>query len=331
MTIVPNTFQCFNVYIDRAMELLTDTEFRCLLFATRHIMGWQNKIEKRCGVISLSMFEHGFVDGNENRYAGTGLSRNTIIKTTASLTKYGFFERVGHATSDGQEWRLAEQNIDWLALEQRKAKRDVQNKKRTQRATAASPKTKAQGGTSDVTGNVGRDVTGTSDVTGGGTSDVTESKPYQNQVKNQDSIRIVTSRYFIPALVKAMSTASDKIIPIDADSYQDWLTALATIFDTVPQSAILRHWYNVFNNRATSGKWQDANISPPATLDEVRRWHQYEIRESLNINGPRHNPHTQGKFVTALNINNRFLRWRAKAAAIENEKQARAELEKASA
>lgn len=111
-------------------------------------------------------------------------------------------------------------------------------------------------------------------------------------------------------------------------TYDEWMQTLATIYDTTPASAKLRNWYNVFNGRAKTGKWQEANITPPATLDEVVAWHQYEVRESIKESGKRTNPYTQGKFVSALNVNDRFLRWRERKAAVEAERQRHAELER---
>jgi hypothetical protein len=185
---IPNTFQCFNMYVDRAMELLTDAELRCLLFATRHILGWKDRVSERAARLSLTAFENGFTDKNGKRYAGVGLSRPVIIKAVDSLVNFGFLERVGKPTPKGQRYELSDGDIDWSTLEARKAEKDNKNQKRIKKATAASleargvtsdlPVTSHGTGTSDVTG------TGTSDVTGTGTSDVTESNPPSNPPTN---------------------------------------------------------------------------------------------------------------------------------------------------
>lgn len=168
---IPNTFQVFNVYIDRAMELLTDAEFRCLMFATRHILGWRDKVNDRQGVISLTMFERGFETKAGAHFGGCGLSRGTIIEATNKLVEFGFLERIGQANMYGQRWQLSDGEIKWAKLEERKAARDAINQKRTVKATRASVK-KREAGTSDVTSNVERTSAGTSDVTDAGTSDV---------------------------------------------------------------------------------------------------------------------------------------------------------------
>jgi len=72
-TLLPNTFQCFNLYIDRALEHLTDSELRILLYTTRHILGWQDKIKKKQGHIRLTMFERSYTTETGNHYGGCGL------------------------------------------------------------------------------------------------------------------------------------------------------------------------------------------------------------------------------------------------------------------
>lgn len=152
MTGVPNTFQCFNAYVDKAMELLTDAELRCLLFATRHIMGWQDKINERQGVISLSMFEHGFVSKEGVRFAGCGLRRPAIQKAVTSLAEYGFLKKAGEVTPDGQQWQLAETGIEWKKLEARHYEKTAKGIKQVEKAVAASAEKRRseQGGTLDV-------------------------------------------------------------------------------------------------------------------------------------------------------------------------------------
>lgn len=183
---IPNTFQTFNVYIDRAMELLTDAEFRCLMFATRHILGWRDKVNDRQGVISLTMFERGFETKAGAHFGGCGLSRGTIIEATNSLVTFGFLERIGHANMYGQRWQLSEGEIDWVKLETRKVERDAINQKRTIKATRASIK-KREAGTSDVTSNVERTSAGTSDVTDAGTSDVLNQTHANTPSKRESS------------------------------------------------------------------------------------------------------------------------------------------------
>ena len=138
---VPNTFVTFNEYVDRALAHITDAELRVLLFATRHIMGWQDKVSSRTSCLSLSMFEHGFEytdrkTGDPRRFGGCGLGRPAISRALKSLEQLGFIERAGYLQDKGQMWRLGD-DPDWDRLEQRTAERNVVNRKRTANASAA--------------------------------------------------------------------------------------------------------------------------------------------------------------------------------------------------
>lgn len=136
MTLVPNTFQSFNVYIDRAMELLSDAEFKVLMFSTRHIMGWQDKIDSRIAHISISMFEHGFTDKHGKTYCGTGLGRASIINALNVLVHCGFLDKVGEPTADGQAWKLSERDIHWDYLAERKNIKAQKGSQQTEKARA---------------------------------------------------------------------------------------------------------------------------------------------------------------------------------------------------
>lgn len=185
--IVPNTFQTFNAYIDRAMIHLTDAEFRVLMYATRHIMGWQDKINSRMGYISLEMFENGFnytdEDGEELHFAGCGLRRNAISKALGSLCEFGFLERVGKPTEKGQQWRLVAKP-QWQKLEARSAEIAARNQKRLTKANEALAAKKA-----NPPLPVSSDDTIPSDdmtlVSSHDTQPVSSDEHKQNQVQNQ--------------------------------------------------------------------------------------------------------------------------------------------------
>lgn len=179
MTIVPNSFQTPNVFIDQAMLYLTNSELRVLLFATRHIMGWQDKIKKRQGAISLTMFENGFTTTDGKRYQGCGIGKHAIITALDSLVKFGFLTREGLPTEDGQVWELHE-NVDWKALI---ARTDATEDNRRQQTKKARQKMQAKRGGSvveqtpagGVSDNTMQGVVG---QTSTGVVEHTESKPY---------------------------------------------------------------------------------------------------------------------------------------------------------
>lgn len=179
MTGLPNTFMVFNVYVDRAMELLTDSELRILIFATRHILGWQDKVEDRQGFISISMFEKGYVTGNGVHFAGTGLNRQTIIDAVGGLVDFGFLKKDGKPTSKGQKYTLCTDGIDWSKMESRRDEKVLKAKQRTAKANA-----KRRGGTSDNTGTLDNTMQGTSDNTMLGTLDNTQTNTYSNPSSN---------------------------------------------------------------------------------------------------------------------------------------------------
>lgn len=132
--LLPNTFQTFNSYVDDAMEMLTGEEYKCLSFATRHILGWQDKIDDRCGVISLTMFVKGFKSRDGKVFGGTGLTRPTVQKALDELSRLGFLMKVGKPTPKGQQWQLGDEP-DFEVLAARhdalRAKRKDTRKKRT--------------------------------------------------------------------------------------------------------------------------------------------------------------------------------------------------------
>lgn len=132
--IAPNTFQTFNVYVDRAMQHVTDAELRVLIFATRHTMGWQDHVNDRMACLSITMFVEGFTTREGVTYGGCGLGRPAVSKALNSLEVVGLLERAGYIEQKGQQWRLgAEPN--WVALEQRSRESATANLRRTQKAS----------------------------------------------------------------------------------------------------------------------------------------------------------------------------------------------------
>lgn len=158
MTIIPNAFQTPNLYVDRVMPYLTESELRVLIFATRHILGWQDTIKKRQNTISITMFERGFSTKDGEYYAGCGLGRAAIIKALESLVEFGLLGKDGEATSDGQKWTLKTTGINWEKLETRQGKQLDAFRSRTLKAREKAA-TKREAGVSDTP-----DETGLSDT-----------------------------------------------------------------------------------------------------------------------------------------------------------------------
>ncbi|MBK8035329.1 MAG: DnaD domain protein [Chloroflexi bacterium] len=207
--IIPNSFQSPNDYVDVAMELLTGEEYKCLSFAARHILGWQDKINSREGVISLSMFEHGYTDGGGEHYGGTGITRAAVQTALRSLVTFKLLIELGEPTPEGQRWQLGSAP-DWDGLMQRDAEKKVAARDRTAKATAARL-AKREAGTSDVpvrATNQSQYVARTE----GGSSDVlnqNQSNPFQKQ-------EIARARIF-----ELYEQAFGLITPSDVDDLKD--------------------------------------------------------------------------------------------------------------
>lgn len=193
--IIPSAFQTPNSHVDIAMHYLSGDEYKVLNFAIRHIFGWQDKLHQRCGDISLTMFADGFTTADGTRYHGTGLNRQAVIRVLEALVKYRLLIKVGAPTTKGQRWQIGD-NPDWEGLKTREDGTRQQNQKRTKvaRQKAAQKRQKdaqedadsavSTAGMSDNTSTVGHTSAGMSDNTSAGMSDNTESKPLQNQVKD---------------------------------------------------------------------------------------------------------------------------------------------------
>lgn len=198
-TLLPNTFQTPNDYIDQALELLTSEEFKCLMFAVRHIYGWQDKIGSRRSCISFTMFEHGIPTNSDKHYGGTGLARVAIQKALDALDHYKLLIKVGEPTTKGQEYEIGIEP-DWEGLRQREADRLEMNRKRTEvaRKKRASKKEKVSkdkpfayshtnqqlDGLTDYTQLVGLTSVKLEPLTGTGLDGLTESNP-TNQTQQQ--------------------------------------------------------------------------------------------------------------------------------------------------
>jgi hypothetical protein len=137
---IPNTFQTPNAIVDRLMHLLTDSEFRVLMFTVRHILGWQKKAPTRRASISLSNFENGFsypTPDGEVSYPGCGLSLPAIRDALKGLQKYRIISAIGKPKAIGQEWELrfmVHDDVDFPGLALRQQSKTLKRKKQTVKA-----------------------------------------------------------------------------------------------------------------------------------------------------------------------------------------------------
>jgi hypothetical protein len=136
-SLIPNTFQHPNSYVDHLHYYLTPEEAVVLDKAVREILGWYDKITTRRARIAVSVF----VDGKRNHAGevlcmGCGLCRSAVLKCLESLDRFGILIKEGSPNRDGQEYFLQENVdlIDWDGLKARREERDEQNRKRTRKA-----------------------------------------------------------------------------------------------------------------------------------------------------------------------------------------------------
>lgn len=196
--VIPNSYQTPNIYIDVIMPLLTDSEWRVLSYAMRHILGWREKIETRKGTISLQMFEGGY-----GPYPGCGLNKGTIIKVLKALDTHGILTKDGDVTKDGQRWQIADnlEQINIQALETRLQNKRSKDKERTKKMLIVL-KQKRDQLLSHNTGGV------LSHNTASGMSHNTESNPPSNPTIN-------------PKDSPSPKSSDGGTQPLDDDSIQD--------------------------------------------------------------------------------------------------------------
>ena len=139
-TLLPNSYQTPNDYVDVLLPLLTSEEWVLFSFAIRHILGFHDRIAKRRRRISISCFQHGY-----GIYPGCGLGLGAIRTalgkdnddTPASgLIGYGVLIPIGKPGNKGQNWELpfTQSQIDITGLRSRLHQRAENAKKNTQKA-----------------------------------------------------------------------------------------------------------------------------------------------------------------------------------------------------
>lgn len=158
---VPNTYSTPNAFVDQLMHLLEPEEYVVLSYICRHILGWQDKIARRIGAVSLSMLEDGFEAKNGDKYHGCGLSKPTIQKHLVNLVSFNILTKVGDPTPEGQRYYIPvdDSEIAYASLNARLAEKFKTNQKRTKQARKtqvvnATNHPKAVGGLSDIPGVV---------------------------------------------------------------------------------------------------------------------------------------------------------------------------------
>lgn len=138
-TLIPNTFQHPNAYIDWLSYYLTGEEEKVLNKAVREILGWHDTISSRRARIALSIFVDGKKKDGEIVCMGCGLSLDAVRKALKTLHQFNILVKIGKPTNDGQEYELVEtwDDIKWDAIRLRRDQWDKANRKRTEAAREA--------------------------------------------------------------------------------------------------------------------------------------------------------------------------------------------------
>jgi hypothetical protein len=142
-SILPNTFQHPNIFIDRLMYFLTPEENTVLTFAVRRILGFQENISSRKDNISLSQFVEGIRSRKDNTPLsnGCGLGTTAVRNALENLAKFKILIPTTEKPDPrkGQEYWLQENDIaiDWDGLEQRRIEADDKARRQTQKARCA--------------------------------------------------------------------------------------------------------------------------------------------------------------------------------------------------
>lgn len=151
-TIIPNSYQKPNFFVDHLLYFLTSDEAKVLDLAIREIYGWRDSIAARRANIALSVFSEGKVlkSTGERVAWGTGLSVGTCRKCLDALCSFGIMLKLGAPSPDGQCYGLQENPdaIAWDALKARRAETEDMAKKRMAKAL------ESRGVMCDITPNV---------------------------------------------------------------------------------------------------------------------------------------------------------------------------------
>ena len=151
-TIIPNSYQKPNFFVDRLLYFLTSDEAKVLDLAIREIYGWRDSIAARRANIALSVFSEGKVSKSTGERVawGTGLSVGTCRKCLDALCSFGIMVKIGAPSTDGQCYGLQE-NPDAIAWDALKARREELEERGKQRMTKAL---ETRGVMCDITPNV---------------------------------------------------------------------------------------------------------------------------------------------------------------------------------
>ncbi len=323
-TFIPNSFQTPNAIIDTLMPLLTDSEFRVLMYMVRHVLGWKKRALQRRANISLSNFENGFSytdsDDTLHQYAGVGLAKSTIRNALKALKKFRIVKPIGDASNKGQEWELAfmtDDNVDIEALEKRHDEKFQKAKKRTENARAKSPKNNSDiaaqsEGVSAQQIQRGISPTDTEGISPTDTEGISPTDTEGISPTDTEGISPTDTEGISPTVPnethrkdhsKEKTPSSDGIAidpPVEKSTY-DWPGMLAAVEKTFGvRGRQVKYIANMLLGRATKGEWGEHNLPEPMTPEQVLGFGPWYRKENPGMSMVQEPPKIQSEAMLYL-------------------------------
>ena len=138
-TIIPNTFQHPNFYIDVLDEYLTPEESKVLTHAIREILGWRDSLQTRQKHIARDIFLNGRTVNGKKVYGGVNLCKEAIERALDALHLFRILVKSGSPRDPrGQLYELTEDvsQIDIEGLQARKYGKKTANKTRLHKSSS---------------------------------------------------------------------------------------------------------------------------------------------------------------------------------------------------
>ena len=247
-TIIPNSYQKPNFFVDHLLYFLTSDEAKVLDLAIREIYGWRDSIAARRANIALSVFSEGKVlkSTGERVAWGTGLSVGTCRKCLDALCNFGIMVKIGAPSPDGQCYGIQENPdaIAWDALKARRAETEDTAKRRI---------SKARGVLSDSRGTVAQKGVGTVAQQEGNTVETHIETHIDAEQKTPASRKVQKPKADIPEAVEIYRKVFQAY-----PRKNTWANIAAKV---VPHNGNMGLWREILEAYKLHSNWNPGNIA----------------------------------------------------------------------
>lgn len=294
---IPNSFQTPNAIIDVLMPLLTDSEFRVLMFMVRDILGWESSARTRQKHISQSVIADGRTwqdeEGNTHSKPGCGLSLNTVRGVIKSLIKYRIIKKVGEPTQRGQKYELClitDAKPDLVSLKLRADSKANKAKKRTQKARKVNPKN--EGGISPtdtpVNDSEGISPTDTPPISPTDTRGISPTDDNETQLQTHIETNTLPAPDADSVSEDDSDTSDEKL---SGEQHKQFMTTLEAQFKLYSKGRAYQVYHQLRGTakKGKKSKWYEYGAlfrEQPVTPDELTRFVAWYKTENPNINLP---------------------------------------------